>query len=397
MSGAELGAAARLACELVAAPTPNPPGDECAAAAVIVRALHDLGIRDVELIGESSQRPNVVARVRGRGGGRSLILNGHTDTKPPGDLDAWETPPWEPVVRDGHLFGLGSADMKGAVAAMVHAAAEVAQAEVAGDLILAFTVDEELGGTGARWLAEQGHLEADAAIIGEPAGISRDWETLCLISRGLFLFDVSVSGTSMHSSLSDRVPSVNANVFMSRLIGRLEDEAPALLRYPVHPVVATAPTVNPALVVTGGVGNGVLPGAASFLSDIRVVPGMTCEEIRDDIEAFLEREAENEPRLEATLTVRHWHPPCEIDTSHPIVDALIASATEVLGEAPPLGAFPGGTDAPSFALIAGTPTVPSFGPGLLTAAHRPNESISLKSIDDAVAIYAGAAVRFLDA
>lgn len=397
MSGAKLGAAARLACELVAAPTPNPPGDERAAAAVIVRALHDLGIQDVELVGESPQRPNVVARVRGRGGGRSLILNGHTDTKPPGDLDAWETPPWDPVVRDGHLFGLGSADMKGAVAAMVHAAAEVAQAEVAGDLILAFTVDEELGGTGARWLAEHGFVEADAAIIGEPAGISRDWETLCLISRGVFLFDVSVSGTSMHSSLSDRLPSVNANVFMSRLIGRLEDEAPGLLRYPVHPVVATAPTVNPALVVTGGVGNGVLPGAASFLSDIRAVPGMTCEEIRDDIEAFLEREAENEPRLRATLTVRHWHPPCEIDASHPIVDALLASAADVLGEAPALGAFPGGTDAPFLALIAGTPTVPSFGPGLLTAAHRPNESISLQSIEDAVAIYAGAAVRFLDA
>src|SRR5579862_7510245 len=140
MSG-ELSDAVGLACELVAARTPNPPGDERAAAEVVVRALHDLGIEGVEVVGESPERANVIARVRGRGGGRTLILAGHLDTKPPGDAGAWETPPWEPVIRDGRLYGLGSADMKGAVAAMVHAAADVAEAELEGDLVLVFTAD----------------------------------------------------------------------------------------------------------------------------------------------------------------------------------------------------------------------------------------------------------------
>lgn len=384
-----------LACDLIAARTPNPPGNESAAAAVVVRALHDLGIDDVVATGAEPERPNVIACVRGRTGERSLILSGHLDTKPPGDLDAWDTPPWEPVVRDGSLHGLGSADMKGAVAAMVFAAADVAEAEVAGDLILVFTADEEVGGSGARWLAEEGLLNADAAIIGEPSGISRDWEAIRLISRGVCFFRMTVSGTPMHSSLSDQLPSVNANVAMSRLVARLAEEGPVMLTYPAHPDVAASPTLNPALVVAGGVEYGVVPSSASFVSDIRVVPGMTREQVHDDLERFLARAVTEVPGLDATVAIEHWHPACEIESGDPIVQALVAASAEVLGETPPFAAFPGGSDAPFFQLTAGIPTIPSFGPGLLTAAHRPNESVSVKSIDDARAIYAATALRFL--
>lgn len=386
-----------LARELVAAATPNPPGDERAAADVLTRTLRSLGIDDVQVVGPSPSRPNVLARIRGRGGGRSLILNGHIDTKPSGDLDAWETQPWDPVVRDGRLHGLGAADMKGAVAAMVYAAAEVARAGTDGDLILAFTADEEEGAaSGARWLAERGLLAADAAIIGEPSGITRDWEAIRLISRGVFIFRVGVRGTAMHSSLSDQMPSVNANVEMARLIGRLASEAPSMLRYVPHPLAPRGPTVNAALAASGGSGYGVLPAAASFISDIRVLPGMTRDQIEEDIAAFLERAARDEPGLQTTFEVEHWLPPCEIEVTHPVVEALAAAAADVLGAAPPFALFPGGTDAPHFQLAAGIPTVPSFGPGLLTAAHRPNESISVQSITEATAIYARTARRYLD-
>ena len=182
---------------------------------------------------------------------------------------------------------------------------------------------------------------------------------------------------------------------MSRLIARFAAEAPGMLRYPEHRVVAAWPTLNPALVAAGGEGPGVVPASAHFVSDIRLVPGMTREEVRDDLEAFLAGAAADDPGLAATLAVEHWHPPCEIDPAHPVVAALTAAAAEVLGAAPPFDAFPGGTDAPSFERGAGIPTVPAFGPGLLTAAHRPNEAISLRSIDEARAIYTATARRFL--
>jgi acetylornithine deacetylase/succinyl-diaminopimelate desuccinylase-like protein len=386
----------KLASDLVAAASSNPPGDERAAAAVLVTALRELGIDDVQEIGPSPHRRNVIARVPGRGGGRSLILNGHIDTKPPGDLDAWETPPWEPTVRDGRLYGLGAADMKGAVAAMAFAAAEVARAELAGDLVLMFTADEEEGSAcGARWLAEQGMIAADAAIVGEPSGLANDWDAIRLVSRGVFLFRVNLEGTSMHSSLSDHLPSVNASVEMARLVSRLADEGATILRHRPHPLAPGGPTLNVALVAQGGSGQGVLPGAASFVSDVRALPGMERDEILGDVKAFLARAAEAQPGLWASVQVDAWLPPCEIDPAHPVVRALAEASAEVLGTSPPFAVFPGGTDAPHFHLTAGVPTVPSCGPGLLTAAHRPNESITLRSIVEATAIYAGAAKRFL--
>ena len=123
---------------------------------------------------------------------------------------------------------------------------------------------------------------------------------------------------------------------------------------------------------------------------------MTPEDIQADIQQFLDRAATDEPELHAELMIEHWHPPCEIDANHPLATATVAAAREVLGEAPSFSAFPGGTDAPFFQLAAGIPTLPSFGPGLLTSAHRPNESISVESIENATALYAGIAQRFLD-
>ena len=111
---------------LIATPSVNPPGDERAAAALVRERLADLGIADVEELSAEEGRPNVLARVPGTGEGRTLMLCGHLDTKPPGDLDAWRTDPWDPVIADGELYGLGSGDMKAAVAAMVYAAGALA-------------------------------------------------------------------------------------------------------------------------------------------------------------------------------------------------------------------------------------------------------------------------------
>lgn len=382
--------------ELVAIPSPNPPGDERAVAEFASARLRELGITDIEVVGVSPERPNVLARVNGLGERPTLLLSGHLDTKPPGEEDEWRTEPWDPVIHDGVLSGLGSADMKGAVAAMVYAAAAIGHVGVPGTLALALTADEEAGGLhGAGWLAREGHLRADAAVIGEPSGITVDWEAIRLVSRGVAIFEIAVEGTQMHSSLSDRLDSVNANVQMARVMDRMDQEGLSILRFDPHPLVSTGPTLNVGLVTTGGFGFGIVPSEARFISDVRALPGMSRESIEADIRRFLERAAADDPDLRWDFSMLHWLPPCEVPADHPIVAALVAAAEHVLDQAPRLDAFTGGTDAPYFQLDAGIPTVPSFGPGLLTQAHAPNESIAVDSIVQAARMYAHAALQYL--
>lgn len=382
---------------LIATPSVNPPGDERAVATVVRDRLDLLGIDEIEEHAVEESRPNLIARLHGAVAGPTLMLNGHLDTKPAGDLDAWETDPWDPVVRNGELIGLGSGDMKAAVAAMVYAAGALKDAGlVSGTLMLVLVADEEAGSVnGARWLAESGLLEADAALIGEPCGISREFETIDLVSRGAILFKVTVRGTQMHSSLSDRLPSVNATVMAGRLMDRMHRELKESLTVPEHPLAHSGPTVNIGVTATAGVYYGVYPGEAEFGCDIRVLPGMSEEQVVADIQAFLNRAAAEEPDLDVELTVDGWFPATEISPEEPVVQSVRSAAETVLGDAPAFGAFPGATDASHLQGTAGIPTVPAFGPGYLPRAHCPNESLAAESVLTAAKIYALAGWRYL--
>ena len=393
-----------LTRELIRTPSPNPPGDERAVADLVTERLRALGIDDIVRVGAEEARPNLLARIRGAAPGPTLILSGHLDTKPAGDMNAWETDPWDPVLRDGDLVGLGSGDMKAAVAGMVYAAAALKQAQEAdaagggfvGELMLVFTADEEAGAQlGSKWLADNGHLQADAAVIGEPSGITSEWQSVHLVSRGAALFQIAVSGTQMHSSISDRLPGVNATVKMARLIDRMDREFKSYLTYDEHPLCPTGPTVNVGVMASGGVFYGVYPGNAEFACDVRTLPGMTEEMMKADIGRFLADAMADDPELRAEL---RWHlmvPAVEIDADHPVVAALVEAATEVLGSEPTLDAFPGATDAPYFQLTAGIPTVAAFGPGMLPRAHSPNEYMDADGAALSSKIYALAALHYL--
>ena len=391
----------RFASELIATPSITPPGDERAVVALLLSRLPELGLVGAEVVGPTSDRPSLLYRLRGRSGKPTLLYNGHVDTKPVGKEAAseWRTDPLCPTIREGRLFGLGSADMKGAVAAMVYAAAALKAIvpEREGDLLLALTADEEGGGeNGASFLCRQGYIKADFGLIGEPSGVRREWEYLHLISRGMCFFRIKVRGTQMHSSISNILPCVNASVKMAQVLTRLSRDLK--LTYEPHPLCPFGVTVNPGVMVKGGVFYGVNPGYAEFASDIRVIPGMTLEGVKQDLERFLDVLRAEDPQLDAELefeSVQPWIPPTEIAADHPLVRALADSSRVVLGQAPPLSAYPATTDSPKFELIAGIPVVPSFGPGIITLAHGPNEWVGVESIIQAAKIYALAAWRLL--
>ena len=386
-----------FARRLIATPSPTPPGDERAVARLVKDRLVELGVPDITVLSAEPSRPNLMVRIPGHGPGKTLILSGHLDTKPPGDLSRWRVYPYDAAVFGGVLHGLGSGDMKASIAAMVYAGAALARVGGwAGELHLVLTADEEGGSTlGSKWLAEQGHLEADAAIIGEPCGVTAEWESIGIVSRGSALFDIEVVGTQMHSSVSDRFDPVNATAEMAWLITKMHEELLDHLTYRPHPLDGTRPTVSIGVMVEGGVFYGVYPGNARFSSDIRLVPGMTEKSITADLEDFLDRAMAENPRLDAELKMVGCSGATEIPAGHPAVTALQHASRRVLGRRVEPAVFPGATDALSFQGIAGIPTVAAFGPGLVPRAHAPNERLAMYGVNQAARIYALGALRYL--
>lgn len=386
-----------LAIDLIAAPTQNPPGNEIAAVQIAHQALLALGFTDLQVVEPEPGRGNLLCTWRTGRPGKRLLLNGHLDTKPAGDLGLWQTDPWRGTVVDGRLHGLGSVDMKGpdaaltfALAAAAHAASE---AHVAGEVVLALTADEEGDARhGARYLVQEIGLLADEALIAEPSGILAPWDTLPLISRGFCGLRFTVTGTQTHSSIGDRLPVTNATLAAARLLLHLHETLH--LRHPATPFCPTGPTVNLGATIQGGTALAIQSGRVDFSVDIRTLPGMTQAELAEDIDAAIAAFHALHGTADLALTWRFvdgtlaWTPPTEVARDLPLVHALQDATRIVLGRVPPLGYFPGGTDAIWWQAEGGIPTVPGYGPGLLSSAHRPNESVGIEELVDAAGIYA---------
>ena len=386
-----------FARELVATPSPNPPGDERKVAERARSEMARLGYTAIREGALEPTRPNVVGEVAGQRPGRLLMLNGHIDTKPEGDLSQWAIGPYDPVIRDGRLYGLGSADMKGAVAAMVYAGAALAEVGApSGTLRVVLTADEENGSRfGAIFLAAQPDFAADAVVVGEATGMQSPWAYLAVASRGISCFRISVRGTQMHSSLSDQVPSVNASVKLSQVLSRMASQFRP--RYPVDSRVRGGPTVNLGVTLSGGVFYGIYPGYAEFGMDIRTVPGMTHAGLQADLAEFLEQLRREDPELDVTVDPvpeLAWFEPSSVDPAHPLVLAAQSAARDVLGRDVPLGTMPAFTDGTHWHL-AGSACIPALGPGTLLVAHRPNEYVAVAEVVEAARIYALTALRYL--
>jgi acetylornithine deacetylase/succinyl-diaminopimelate desuccinylase-like protein len=386
-----------FARDLIAAQSPNPPGDESKVAERARIEMAELGYTGIREVAMEPNRPNVVGEVVGERKGPVLMFNGHIDTKPAGDLAQWLIDPFDPVVRDGRLHGLGSADMKGAVAAMVYAGAALAEVGAPqGTLRVVLTADEEGGSRfGARFLAGRQDFAADAGVVGEPTGMKNPWAYVAVASRGIACFRVSVRGTQMHSSLSDQVPSINASVKLGNVLSRMAAEfRPS---YPVNPAIPGGPTVNLGVTLSGGVYFGIYPGHAEFGIDVRTVPGMTHSGLQADLAGFLEQLRRDDPELDVDVEPvpeLAWFPPSSVDPTHPLVTAARSAGREVLGRDVPLGTMPAFTDGTHWHL-AGCATIPAFGPGTLLVAHQPNEYVAVTEIVEAARIYALTALRYL--
>jgi acetylornithine deacetylase/succinyl-diaminopimelate desuccinylase-like protein len=339
-------------------------------------------------------RPNIVVTAE-RGDGPRLGLSGHLDTKPVGDARSlWHTDPLELTVVGDLAYGLGSTDMKGAVAAMMIALERFAGQPGSGSLSLVLTADEEQGSdAGAKALAESGRLpRLDALVIGEPSGIDEPWEALHLVSRGICCFEVEVITRQGHSGLSPRLGR-NATLVAGDLLRAFESFTPTISQ---PGAVPASPTVNPGIFVSGGVSWGTWPGSCRVGVEIRLVPGMERDTVRAEVDAFVRANlpAEADYRIQYVPSGQGWMPAVELAPDAAVAVAALRAAEEVLGHALPVAAFPGGTDATYFLGAGGIPTVTSLGPGWISVAHGANECVGVGQLTEAVDLYARLADLF---
>jgi len=342
-----------------------------------------------ELIEVREGRPNLIATLTGRGPGRHLLLCGHTDTVPPNTDSTADF--FSAAVENGRLFGRGTVDMKGALAAMAAALVDIRESGGldSGRVTLAAIIDEELESLGAEALIKSG-FKADGAIVGEPTS-----NCVAIGHKGLEWLEARFFGRAVHGSV--RKEGIDAIAAAAHFISLIEHELiPAFARRP-DPVLG--PSAINVGTIHGGQQPSFVPDNCRVQVDRRWVTNETIEQVFGGLEELLAEVRAARPGLRTELVrmpegmATMLHGPLVIDPDHPLVRACLGAFGDLGRPAPPAGVFPAWTDGALLSREAGIPTL-IWGPGELKLAHSAEESVPVDDIFLAARLYAAAARRF---
>jgi acetylornithine deacetylase len=355
---------------------PGAPG-EAAIAAFIASSLRASGI-SVETHEPEPGRVTVVGTLRGSGGGRSLMLNAHSDTV---DV-AGMAEPFSGAIRDGRVYGRGSFDMKGSLAACMAAAKALADSgtTIRGDLIVAAVADEEYGSLGTRDLLTR--LRTDAAIVTEPTALD-----VCLAHKGYLWIEVQVEGRAAHGSRFEL--GVDANMKMGTFLHALGSLERELRSRKPHPLVGP-PSLHAAL-LNGGSGLSTYAARSSVQIERRTIPGETESQAVSEIQQLVNILSASDPDFNATVKPYFVRDPFEISPGASIVKAVQQAAARVRGNQPRLIGDTPWMDA-ALLQAAGVETVVCGATG--TGAHADTEWVELQSVIDLAEILAEAAMEY---
>jgi acetylornithine deacetylase len=396
---------------------PSYTTEEAELAEFIADVLNDhrveVGLQRVPLDGllRSAARKsyNVIARVRGTGGGRSLLFNGHMDHGPlegrsVDDLSRWARAPFAGVVEDGYLYGKGAQDEKGGITAMLAAAVLLRRLQpgLRGDVVVTPVCAHKSHSTGTKHLMASG-LRADMAINTENSG-----NAVVPTHVGVVTAQVHLVGAHPHPTQRRRFPALQARPSPFRVVEMLLDalgpeatpygEA-SWLRFTRHPDLDGFPWHHVDRVETRG-----------FLGKIvhlwfHTPPGVTAAGLKADLERLLDRLRRDAPGCGGRVDEQSYGDGLETPPAEPVVQALVAAHTAVRGEAPRVGAEARyGLYGDASVLSAhGIPSV-VYGPGgglsdlehewqVIQGERSPDERIALEQIVTAARVYARAALE----
>lgn len=376
-----------LCRELVRIPSVGQEHGETGVVTALARRFAGFDGVTVEVVEPAPRRPSLLCTVEGREPGPTLLLNGHTDTVAPGE--GWTHDPYGAAVDGERVWGLGTSDMKGGLAALTAAALGVVAAggPRAGRLVLAATADEDAGMEwGVPWLARRGRLEADAAIVAEASGQEADFDRLPLAGRGYAYVEVEVRRSGLaHASLYDPA-SPHAVAVASALVLAIErDFAAVPLTHGRYP---DGPTVVAGYEFAGGEALGRLAERARFSVGARLLPGGdgSGEVFLRDLRAFVSSRAEGCAVTVTPVASSPFAPGMELDEHHPLA-RLATDAVERAGYPRPVPSGMAGFSEAAFLAARGIPTLPALGPGRFALAHGPDEWVGVEALRRSVAIY----------
>jgi succinyl-diaminopimelate desuccinylase len=357
-----------LTRELLAFDTVNPPGMERACARHLGAILEAAGFR-TEFHEYAEGRTSLIARI-GSGAGKPICFTGHMDVVPLGAAK-WSHEPFKGETDGDRLYGRGSTDMKGGIAAFVAAAVELAPELARGrGLVLVITAGEEIGCEGARFLADHRLLgEAGAIVVAEPTG-----NYPYVGHKGLAWFEIETHGVTAHGSM----PEVgdNAIVKMARVIGDLEH-----FHFPVeaHPVMGK-PTMNVGT-ISGGLNTNSVPDRARITLDTRTVPGIEHTHLCRSLETLLSPRGAHVRKIVDV-------PALYTEPGHEWVQQVFEACTPFLDGRPTPRTITFSTDGTDLKRgFGGAVPAVILGPGEPSLAHQTDEWCSINRMEQSVDLF----------
>ncbi len=371
-----------LVADLVAIDSVNPdlvPGGagEMEVARFIAAWLERAGA-EVRIDEVAPGRANVIGVARGRGGGRTLLLDGHTDTV---GHEGYERP-LEPRVEGDRLYGRGGFDMKGGTAAALWACAQAVPLGLAGDVVVAAVCDEEFASIGTQALARE--VRADAAIVTEPTALE-----VCVAHKGFAWLEVEIAGRAAHGSQPQL--GVDAIAKSGRVLTGIEELGRRLAGGPGHALLGTG-SLHASL-IEGGQELSSYPERCLVQLERRTVPGESAELVEAQVRELVDGARRADPELQAEVRTTLVRPPFEIASDAEIVRLVREHAERALGRAPALMGWAAWMDSAILA-EAGIPTV-IFGPGG-EGAHETVEWVDLVSVERCAEVLVAVARAFCD-
>lgn len=386
----------RTLADLIALPSVNPMGLPAVGDIYYEHRVTDYLERLFQKLGWPSkrqpvapQRDNILAYLEGKPGplegGKLLLLEAHQDTVP---VEGMTIPPWEPEVRDGRIYGRGSCDIKGGLTAMLAALDRTRDSKTRPSILLACTVNEEHGYTGALALADAWRRgdtsllprRPDAAIVAEPTELN-----VVTAHKGAVRWRLKTQGRAAHSSQPEA--GRNAIYAMAQVLIALEEyQRTAANDVSRHPLCGGA-TLSVG-VISGGLSVNTIPAECVIEIDRRLVPGETPQggfaHVRDYLKA--------QPSVPADIV--HEPPfligPPLADVGNETIASQLLRAVREVSSSRQIVGVPFGTDAATFA-AAGVPSV-VFGPGSIAQAHTADEWLALDQLEGAIEVL----TRFLE-